>query len=379
MSLKSDIAAKRSTRVLYLEANDDDRNLAERALKREGIDCEFQFAASQREFEQAICRGEFDLILSDCSIPSYEGKLALGAARKFQPETPFIVLSGTMGEESVVEFLKAGAADYVLKKRIDHLGPAARRALREAEERRGRRGAEEALRVQTSQLRALAARAQASREEEQIRISREIHDELGEALTAQKFGLEWIRQRLCGDPIPRDQLLEKVESLKALADTTAKRVRELCTELRPPILDDLGLIAAIEWQADEFQRRTSIRCEVIHDLEDLNLNGAQATAMFRIFQEILTNAARHSSASKVRVELTRAAGRLQLEAKDNGRGISEAKIQSGGSLGLLGMRERALSVGGDVCIEGVPGKGTTVTVSVPLEASAHDAAGSLAL
>src|SRR5260221_76917 len=123
----------------------------------------------------------------------------------------------------------------------------------------------EALRVQAAQLRALAARLQASREEERLRVSREIHDQLGEALTAQKFGLTWIRQRLDAQDgtVPWEQVFAKVDSLKLLADATANRVRKLCTELRPSILDDLGLLAAIEWQAREFYTRTSIRCEIV--------------------------------------------------------------------------------------------------------------------
>jgi signal transduction histidine kinase len=370
MSLPSNIAEQRTLRVLHLEDDPNDRKLAEHELKREGFKCEFRFVDNQREFEQAICREEFDLVISDFTLPSYDGKLALAATYKFQPETPFILLSGTIGEERAVQFLKGGAADCVLKENLPRLGPAIQRALLEAKERKARKSAEEALRVLTVQLRALAARAQASREEEQIRISREIHDEFGEALTGQKFGLEWIRQKLEDKNIPREEIFKKVESLKALTDATAKRVRKFCTELRPPILDDLGLTAAIEWQAREFQTRTNIRCEIVQMPEIAGLDNQQTTAMFRIFQEILTNVARHSNASKVRVNLKIENTQLTFQVNDNGKGISQAKMGGGGSLGLLGMRERALSIGGQVLIEGAPGKGTTVTVSIPVRETA---------
>jgi len=308
-------------------------------------------------------------VISDFTMPSYNGESALATSRKFQPETPFIFLSGTIGEERAVEFLKAGAADCVLKDNLPRVGPAVRRALREAEERARRESAEAALREQAIQLRALAARLQTSREEERLRISRELHDELGAALTAHKYGLEWIRLRLDKPAISRKQIFEKLDSLTTLADTTAGRVRQLCTELRPPILDDLGLAATIEWQAREFKTRTNIRCDIAGLPDTSNLNNEQATAIFRIFQEILTNVARHSNASIVRVRLKITDGCLVLEVKDNGKGISPDKMAGGGSFGLMGMRERALLLGGEVVINGAPGKGTTVTVSVPINLS----------
>src|SRR5437667_12392664 len=155
------------------------------------------------------------------------------------------------------------------------------------------------------QQRALAARLQAAREEERLRISREIHDDLGELLPGFKLGLAWIRDKLKsarqGDV--EQELLEKIAAMGSLADSTTHRVRKLCTELRPSILDDLGLVAAIEWQIREFQKRTNIRCEAILEEKQIVATSDQATALFRILQEILTNVARHSQASKVRLSL----------------------------------------------------------------------------
>lgn len=372
MSPKSEVAAKMPLRILHLEDNSDDRKLVERELTRNGLSCKFLFVGSREEFELAIRQNEFDLIISDFALPSYGGEAALATVREFRPETPFILLSGTIGEERAVELLKKGAVDCVLKGNLHRLGPAVRRALSEAEERNMRKKAEEALRTQAGQLRALATRLQAIREEERILISREIHDALGAALTEQKFGLEWIRQRFNDHERANSgkQFFEKVDSLKAQIDTTAKLVRKLCTQLRPPILDDLGLAATIEWQVQEFRARTNIRCEIVQQPDTLNFNDQQATAMFRIFQEILTNVGRHSKASKVRVELKIVDAHLVLQVKDNGKGIGREKITGGGSLGLLGMRERALVLGGKLLIDGAPGKGTTVTVSIPVNVMA---------
>jgi signal transduction histidine kinase len=368
MPFLNKLTGKAPLRILHLEDNPNDRALVEMALVQEGLNCQFLRVQNGPEFESAISQGGFDLVISDFTMPSYSGEAALVVSRKLQPQTPFIFISGTIGEERAVEFLKAGVADCVLKDNLPRVGPAVRRALREAEERQGRESAEAALREQAIQLRALAARLQTSREEERLRISRELHDELGAALTSHKYGLEWIRQQLAkpGRAVSRKQLFEKLEALEALTDTTTGRVRKLCTELRPPILDDLGLAATIEWQAREFQTRTNIRCELTALPEVLDLNNQQATAIFRIFQEILTNVARHANASTARVQLKITGRQLVLEVKDNGKGISPDKIGGGESFGLLGMRERALLLGGEVVIAGAPGQGTTVTVTVPI-------------
>jgi signal transduction histidine kinase len=363
-------AANKNLRILFLEDNPQDQLLVKETLAGDGLNCRLKCVANQNDFRLALNSDRFDLIISDFTLPSYDGMASFDCARKLQPETPFILVSGTIGEERVVEFLKGGAADCVLKENLSRLAPAIRRALREVDERAKRQQAEEELRTRSDELRALAARLQASREEERILISREIHDELGEALTTQKFGLSWLRDRLerrDKAEIPWEQLFAKMDTLSAHADATADRVRKLCAELRPSILDDLGLTAAIEWQAREFQTRTNIRCEVAaQDMEVADVGKEQATAVFRIFQEILTNVARHAHASKVWVSLKKTATKLILQVKDNGKGIADKEIVNQASLGILGMRERAMLLGGELVIHGKPARGTIVMVSIPL-------------
>jgi len=231
-----------------------------------------------------------------------------------------------------------------------------------------RKLAEEEARKSREQLRALAARLQAAREEERIRISREIHDRLGETLTSLKFSLNWMKTALEGAQTEdaKKQLLERIAVMGEMADGTANHVRKLCTELRPSVLDDLGLVPAIEWQVSEFQARTNIRAEAKAEIRHLVASRDQATALFRICQEILTNVARHAHASKVRVLLKAGAGNLVLQVKDNGKGIRSEEIAGTKSLGLLGMQERAGVLGGNVEIRGQPGSGTTVTVTIPV-------------
>lgn len=227
-----------------------------------------------------------------------------------------------------------------------------------------RKQAEDQLRSSHEQLRALAAHLQSVREEEGTRIARAIHDELSPALTALMMDLSQLASGLTTDQKP---LVGKIEIMSKLVETTIQSMRKIAGELRPGVLDDLGLVAAIEWQAQEFQTRTGIRCEAALPVEDIALDSARSTAIFRVSQEILTNVACHSRASRVNISLREEAGNVILEAQDNGKGISESEIANPKSLGLLGMRERALLFGGEVKIRGIPGKGTTVIVRIPLQ------------
>ena len=227
-----------------------------------------------------------------------------------------------------------------------------------------RRRAEEQLQQSQDRLRSLTARLESVREDERIRIAREIHDELGQALTGVKLELSLLRDQM---PDARPALLNILDSIAKLVDGTIQSVRKIATELRPVVLDQLGLIPAIEWQAHEFQSRTGIQCTLDIYLRSVLLSQGGSTAMFRILQEILTNVARHARASTVNITLQEQAGGLVLEVRDNGRGVTDAELSDPKSLGLVGMRERALLLGGETTITGTPGKGTTVKVRIPLD------------
>jgi signal transduction histidine kinase len=165
--------------------------------------------------------------------------------------------------------------------------------------------------------------------------------------------------------IKEDILTKKVKEMSELIETTIKKVRTISTQLRPSILDHFGLIAAIEWQASEFQKRTAIRCKVIFEPKDIYLDDPRATAVFRIFQETLTNITRHAKATRVDVSLSKTDGEIELKVSDNGVGIEEAQMNNFKSLGLLGIQERADFLGGKVEIKGEKGLGTSVTLRIP--------------
>ncbi len=220
---------------------------------------------------------------------------------------------------------------------------------------------EEELKSSRAQLRRLLAHLQSVREDERTRISREVHDELGQALTALKMDIVWLLKRLDKD---QESLLQKANSMLKLVDMNIQTVKRIASELRPGLLDDLGLTAAIEWQAEEFRKRTGIRCEVSIRQDDIEIDRDISTAIFRIFQETLTNVVRHAMAKKVRVDLKKNQNTIVIQVKDDGVGISEKDISSPRSIGLIGMRERVHFFGGRMEIRG--DNGTTVKVSIPL-------------
>ncbi len=226
-----------------------------------------------------------------------------------------------------------------------------------------RKRAEEAIRSSHEQLRALSGYLQQVREEERTMIAREIHDELGQQLTALKMDLAWVHKRLRA----ADVLAEKTASILARLDTTIHTVRKIATELRPGILDDLGLVAALEWQAKEFQSRSGITCTLTSDVEEVVLDSARSTALFRIFQESLTNVARHSGATRVTARLHQADDTLTMEISDNGKGIGIPAKSGQRTFGLLGMQERAILLGGMLEFLETPRGGTTVLVKIPLQ------------
>jgi signal transduction histidine kinase len=246
------------------------------------------------------------------------------------------------------------------------LAPAASIAIQNALAYQQRLTTVAELNESSRQLQALAANLELAREEERTQIARELHDQLGQALTAMKYDLAWLTDRL----VQKDSTLaQKAKAITEQMDTMVKTVRRISTELRPGMLDDLGLAASIEWQARDFEKRTGIVCAVSVPAEDLPLERAQSVALFRIFQEALTNVARHAGAQHIEVKLFATPETLTLQVHDDGRGIQKQEIAGLHSLGLLGMRERAKRLGGAFDIQGKRGDGTIVTVSIPVKQS----------
>jgi PAS domain S-box-containing protein len=477
-------------RILMVEDSADDAFLVLEELRHGGYEPASKRVETEPDFVAALGEQDWDIIISDHSMPRFDAMSALRVFQETGKDVPFLIVSGSISEQLAVAAMKSGASDYIGKASLARLVPAVGRELREAEARRERRRAQEdrsrlaaivqysddaivaknlegtiiswnrgaekifgytegeavgqsvrmllppdrlqeesrileqvkqgrsldhfetvrlhkdgrridvsvtvspilnadgrvvgaskiarditarkhaedELRASREQLRALAAHLQSVREEERKRIARELHDELGQSLTGFKMDLVWLRNRLqAADPsLDRTPLLEKIATMTGLLDGVAVLMRKLCTELRPGVLDDLGLTAAIEWLAREYQKRTGIQCDLKLETDDLTVDPEHSTALFRILQELLTNVARHAQATRVTVLLKGSPTQLLMEVEDNGRGIKEPEKAGAKSLGLVGLRERAFILGGEVQIEGAPGKGTRVRVTMPL-------------
>jgi two-component system sensor histidine kinase UhpB len=207
----------------------------------------------------------------------------------------------------------------------------------------------------------LSAHLLSVREEERKAVAREVHDELGQVLSALKIDLSWLQKRL---PEDRTDIVEKARSMRELIDSTIDIVQNITAELRPLVLDDLGLQAAVESEIEKFKERTGIRCEVTVD--DFAIDPSLSAAVFRVFQEALLNIVRHADASRVSIELKAEDRTLKMTIKDNGKGITSAEAGAPTSFGIMGMRERILALGGRVEIDGKHNMGTLVTVSLPL-------------
>jgi len=366
------VAAPDAAKILVVD--DDSRSLTAMRALLEAPGQNVVLADSGEEALRALLKDDFAVILLDARMPGLDGFETARLIRQRQKsrQTPIIFLTGAYEDvSSMFRGYEAGAVDYIVKPLVPEVLKSKISVFVELYNKNAvltreiaeRRLAEEHLRESEENLRALAAHLESVREEERTRIAREIHDELGQSLTGLKMDLTWLTSRLPGN---QKQLIEKTESIFGLIDETIRSVRRIASGLRPEVLDQLGIAAAIGWQAKDFQKRTGIRCKVGLPRDALALEQERATAVFRIFQEVLTNVARHANATKVVVDLRREDGELALEVADNGKGFVHAEIDSSKSLGLLGMRERAAALGGKITIDGERGRGTRVMVSIPL-------------
>lgn len=223
--------------------------------------------------------------------------------------------------------------------------------------------AENELRQSHEQLRQLSSHLQTVREEERTGIAREIHDELGQQLTGLKMDVTWLGKKINSES---EFVKEKIDSIVSLIDDIIKTVRKISSDLRPGVLDDLGLVAALEWQSSEFQKRSGIKLAFHSKVEDIHPGKDVTTGVFRIYQEALTNIMRHASATQVTSSLEHTGNMLVLSVSDNGKGFDPATTAGRKTLGLIGMKERAFMMGGELEITSVDGKGTSLTLKVPI-------------
>jgi signal transduction histidine kinase len=360
-------------RVLILEDEPTDAELALVALAEGGFRCEPTLTAGRAAFEAAFAPGRSDLVLADYSLPGYTGLEALRYVRRSDPLVPFILVSGALGEERAVEALRSGATDYILKHGLARLAPAVRRALGERRDRERHLATSRALELSQERLRALSRRLLEVQEEERRRLARDLHDDLGQALTALKIQLESVARSGAGGALSR-QIGECVDTTRHALE----RVRQLSLSLRPLQLDDLGLVAALRSHLD----RQAALGKLKPHFDATDVPGPLApdieTACFRVAQEAITNVLRHARAANLWVRLFAADGKLALTVRDDGAGFdvdaARRRAAAGGSLGVVSMEERVALAGGSFELRTSPGQGTTMLATFPLSAPGGQAA-----
>lgn len=352
--------------ILHLEDDPNDAALVQSTLTAGGIDCAIARVENRDDFVAALERAGVGLILSDYSVPAFDGFAALEIARARFPEVPFILVSGTLGEELAIDSLKRGATDYVLKHRLSRLVPAVHRAMQEVKERVERQQAETRREEYSRKLRVLSRRLVETQESERRNLARELHDEIGQALTVMQINLQAMLQ-LPGAEALTSRLNENLVEVERVLE----QVHDISLNLRPSILDDLGLEPALRWYTGRQAALVELKVEFHADPLEQRLDAVIETECFRVAQEALTNVVRHAHAKTVTVELRQENGQLHLRVRDDGIGFEVGAVREqavlGASLGLLSMEERAALAGGGLEFTSVPGRGTEVHAWFPLK------------
>jgi signal transduction histidine kinase len=355
------LSLDRSLRVLHLEDSALDHELTLAHLQRGGLRVDALRIESEAAFLTAL-ESPWDIVLSDFNLPGFSGLVALDLLKARGKDVPFILVSGEIGEDTAVEAMRNGASDYLLKNNLARLVPAVMHAVDAHESRTARVRADRELDKSKRRLSELAQHLQTSIEHERAAIAREIHDDVGGSLTALKFDLAWIARHATdtGVKLRVNSALETV----TLAIESSQRIMH---NLRPAILEQ-GLVAALQWIASRFEKRTGIPCEVRVPAQSPEWPAGVPLVAYRTAQEALTNITKHAQASRVQIDLSLAGGVMSLEIADNGRGLSQADLAKARSFGIRGLHERAGTVGGWVDLSSSTA-GTTLILSVPLSAA----------
>ncbi len=349
---------KTPLKVLLLEDSEADAHRLINQIEQSGFILEYERVYTKQGMLNALGHeAQWDIIISEHSMSGFSSTDALLTLLARGIETPLIIVSDNIAEETAIETVRAGAHDFLMKDNLSRLGVSITKALQASLAR-----AEAAAYQQ--RLRELSIHLEEVRETERVNIARDIHDELGGMLTAIKMDVRWLHKKCVESHCEVDA---KYLLLGEHLDTAINTVRRIITELRPSVLDELGLTAALEWQLSEFEKRYNIRCCFDNQAPSLMIDDkSHEVAIFRIFQESLTNIAKHAKASSVEVRLISNNNTLQLEVNDNGIGISEENKLKKGHYGILGMNERIRSIGGRLEITAGESAGTRVILRLPL-------------
>lgn len=350
----------RPLRILHLEDSVVDHELVRLTLQKSGEPYDLERVETLEEFRQQIQALSFDVILADYRLPGFTALDAWHILQEQPQHPPFILLSGAIGEPAAVSAIKIGMSDYLAKDDLGKLAQIIRRAMLVHSIRREKEMADIELALSERRLADFAEHLQTTMEQERAAIAREIHDDIGGALSAVRFDLSWIG-RHSTDPLTLGHVSAATEMLQHALEASQR----IMMNLRPAILDQ-GLVAAVQWLANGFSKRTGIDTTV-HAAHEINAlpKDIQLVA-YRTAQEALTNIAKHAAGSQVTIDLSDAENVLTLEIKDNGKGIAPTEQHKPKAFGLRGLHERAKTVGGWLDVSSQCNKGTSIILSVPL-------------
>jgi two-component system, NarL family, sensor histidine kinase UhpB len=345
--------------LLHLEDSKADQRLAQITLRKAGIDCEIICTDNLAEFVSLIQAQQFDVVLADFYLLGFTALDAWNQVRQLPQCPPIVLLSGAIGETAAADAIRQGIADYLLKDDMARLPLVIARTLEVHEARLAKEQAMQELARSESQLAALTEHLHQSIEQERAAIAREIHDDIGGALTSVKFDLSWI-DRNSPSPEVRTHARTALEMLEHALGASQR----IMMNLRPPVLDQ-GLVAAVQWLAENFERRTGIATRVDTPAHIAVSSDLQVVA-YRTAQEALTNVSKYARATAVHIDIANTEGFLTLEVRDNGQGMAPEQRLQPESFGLRGLAERARTVDGWLDISSQVGKGTSIIVSIPL-------------
>lgn len=362
------IAPDRPLKVLHLEDSTADHELTALALRRGGVQCELQRVDTLAEFQHLIDAHVFDVILADYRLPGFTALDAWSYVAQKPQHPPFVLLSGAIGEAAAVDAIRLGIADYLLKDNLQRLPHVVARALEVHEAHRAREQAAAELEASERRLAELTEHLQTSIEQERASIAREIHDDIGGALTAVRFDVAWIG-RHSTEPEMREHATSAAEMLQHAIEASQR----IMMNLRPPILEQ-GLVAAVQWLAAGFERRSGVPARVVSCSETIETTADIQLVAYRTAQEALTNISKHAQPRTVRIDLSDREEVLTLEITDDGKGIDPATLKKPRAFGLKGLQERARTVGGWLDISSRPGHGTSLILSIPLTSAATQTA-----
>lgn len=350
-------------KVLIIEDHEDSIILNIRELRRAGFEPVYRCVQTEQAMHSALNEETWDLVISDHDMPNFTAQKALSVFQESGLDVPFIIVSGVIGEEQAVADLKAGAHDFISKRNLARLAPAVTRELGDAENRRKQRKAEKEARERLKEVQMLSGKILHAYEEERTRLARELHDEIGQALTVINLDLQYLQRKLMFAESP---LQEKIASSIKLLEQTLGNIRAKILALRPPSLDSIGLVEVIREMAQELSDRTGLSIDFKEKDCSKRLPIDLETALYRCIQEALTNVVRHANATKVELELLKKYDMVSAIIRDNGKGFDPVQLKPiNKGVGLAGMQERVKLLGGELQVDTEPGKGTLISINIP--------------